>query len=153
MKSQFKSSAFAMRGVTLIELIVFIVIVAFVMAALLWTFSGTMRGSSTGKKLTSATQAAQQRMDVILGHVRTLRSTVGYGAINATNYDPCPPVGAWANQACASGSSTVTSSANFTSNVCGAGTGTDCFRITVTATDAVNQLGGSMTLTYQISNY
>ena len=141
------------RGFTLIELIAFIVIVAFVIVAMVQAFSGTSNGMATGKKLTAATQAAQQRMEVILAQMRNLRSTVGYGGINATNYDPCPPVGTWSNQACSSGSSIVASSANFSSDVCGAGTGTNCFQVTVTATDANSYLSGPITLVYQITNY
>jgi len=141
------------RGFTLIELVAFIVVVAIVMVALVQAFSGTMRGVATGKSMTVSTHAAQQRMDVILGQVRWLRSTVGYGGINAGNYDPCPPVGAWANQACASGAATVTSSVDFSANVCGAGLGTSCFEVTVTAIDANSYLGSPLTFTYQVSDY
>ncbi len=141
------------RGITLVELIAFIVIVSFVVVAMVQAFSGTMRGSATGKMYTDATQMAQQRMDVILGQVRYLRTTVGYAGINATNYDPCPPVGAWSNQACPPGFSNVSSSANFTSDICGAGTGTDCFQVTVSAKDANGYMSSPLTLTYQVWNY
>ena len=142
-----------MRGVTLIELVVFIVIVAIVVIAMVQAFSGTSRGVVTGKILTEATQAAQQRMEVILGQARWLRFVAGYASITAANYDPCPPVGAWANQACASGPITVSSSANFAANACGAGTGADCFEVTVTAIDTGGYMGAPLTLKYQISNY
>jgi type II secretory pathway pseudopilin PulG len=142
-----------MTGVTLIELIVFIVVVSFVMVAMFWTFSGTSRGLATGKMLTAATQAAQQRMEVILAQTRSLRSSIGFSGINVGNFDPCPPVGAWANQACSSGSSVVTSSADFSSDVCGAGTGLNCFRVTVTAIDANSHLKAPLTLTYLVWNY
>ncbi len=140
-------------GVTLIELIVFVVVVAVAMVAMLQVFSGTSRGLATGKMLTAATQAAQQRMEVILSQTRTLRASVGFAGINAGNFDPCPPVGTWANQACSSGSSTITSSANFSANICGAGSGTNCFRVTVTAIDANSNLGQPLTLTYLVWNY
>jgi type II secretory pathway pseudopilin PulG len=142
-----------MCGVTLIELIVFIVVVAVVMVALVQAFSGTSRGLATGKMLTAATQAGQQRMEVIIAQTRSLRSTVGYPAINASNYDPCPPVGSWSNQACSSGSSTVTSNADFSVDACGAGSGTNCFRVTVTAIDFNSNLGSPLTLAYQVWNY
>jgi len=141
------------RGVTLIELIVFIVIVAIVVVVLAQAFSGTGRGMATGKMLTAATQAGQQRMEVILAQVRYLRSTAGFSGITASNYDPCPPVGSWANQSCLSGSSTVTSSVDFSSNVCGAGAGTNCFQVTVSATDATASLGSPVKLIYQVWNY
>ena len=141
------------RGVTLIELIAFIVIVAFVVVAMVQAFSGTAKGVATGKMLTAATEAAQQRMEAILAQVRFLRSSVGYAGINAGNYDPCPPLGTWANQACSSGSSTVASSANFAADSCGIGAGTQCFLVTVTAIDVNSSLGAPLTLTYQIWNY
>jgi Tfp pilus assembly protein PilW len=154
----FQPSAFILqprrdRGVTLIELIVFIVIVAIVVVVLAQAFTGTGRGMATGKMLTAATQADQQRMEVILAQVRYLRSTVGYSGITAGNYDPCPPVGSWANQSCLSGSSTVTSSVDFSSNICGAGAGTDCFQVTVNATDVTASLGSPVKLVYQVWNY
>ena len=43
-----------MHGVTLIELVVFIVIVAIVVIAMMQSFSGTSRGTYTGKVLTEA---------------------------------------------------------------------------------------------------
>src|SRR3972149_7016404 len=79
------------RGVTHVELVVFIVVIAIVMIALLQAFSGTSRGLATGKMLTAATQAAQQRMEAIVAQTKYLRSTLGYAGINAGNYDPCPP--------------------------------------------------------------
>ena len=74
-------------GVTLVELIAFIVIVAIVAVALVQAFSGTMRGSHFGKEMTQATQLAQQRMEVILGQ----RKTLGYSSFIVGDYDPCQP--------------------------------------------------------------
>lgn len=73
------------RGFTLIELIMFIVIVGVVAAAMVQAFSATARGSYQGKQLTQATQLAQQRMEVILGQ----RWRRGYAAFDDTTYDPC----------------------------------------------------------------
>lgn len=74
-----------LRGLTLVELIMFIVIVGAVAAAMVQAFSGTARGSHLGKEITQATQLAQQRMEVILGQ----RWRLDYGAFDNTNYDPC----------------------------------------------------------------
>jgi type II secretory pathway pseudopilin PulG len=75
------------RGVTLVELILFIVIVAVVAAAMFQAFSGTMRGSHLGKEMTHATALAQERMEIILGQ----RKRLGYTSFIAGDYDPCQP--------------------------------------------------------------
>ncbi len=150
------------RGVTLVELIAFIVIVSIVATAMVQAFSGTMRGSDAGRELTQATQLAQQRMDVILGQIKSTRSASGYAGITSSNYDPCKsPVGSWTtahvcDTTIYSGVSySVNSSFNGASDACGAGTGTDCILITVTVTDPYNRLASSspLTLTYQVWNY
>lgn len=128
---------YRMRGVTLIELVMFIVIAAIVAAAMVQAFSGTMRGSYYGKELTQATQLAQQRMEVILGQ----RKTLTYAGFDANTFDPCDNVGPapWAAQACqttayAAGQFVVTSTFNGANDACGAGAGTNCREITVTVT-------------------
>lgn len=114
------------RGVTLVELIVFIVIAAIVAVAMLQAFSGTMRGSYYGKELTQGTQLAQQRMEVI----RAQRKTLGYSAfISSPNYDPCQS-GAWTGQLCTSTSSYSVKSTPPVANACGTG----CTPVTVTVT-------------------
>lgn len=123
-----------MHGVTLIELMVFIVVAGIVAVAMVQAFSGTMRGSYYGKELTQATQLAQQRMEFILGQRRAL----GYANFSATTYDPCAlAIAPWpATQTCsAAGSYTVSSaSSSFAADACGAGTGTNCRLINVVVT-------------------
>lgn len=68
-------------GFTLIEMVVFIVIVGIAAVALLRMFSQTMPRSPAPSQLTQATQLAQERMELILGR----RSVAGYAALN----DPC----------------------------------------------------------------
>ena len=119
-----------MRGVTLIELIAFIVIAGIAMVVLVQVFAVSTRGSHTGKQLTQGVHLAQQRMEVIHGQ----RNRLGYAGFTAATYDPCPPVGAWTAQACqtttyAGGSYTVTSA--FSDVACGA----DCKQVTVTVTE------------------
>lgn len=120
----------AARGVTLIELIAFIIIAGIAMVVLVQVFAVTTRGSHTGKQLTQGVHLAEQRLEVIRGQ----RVRLGYSGFTATTYDPCPPVGAWAAQACqttsyAGGSYTVTST--FSDVACGA----DCKQVVVTVTD------------------
>jgi len=76
------------RGFTLIEMVVFIVVVGVAAVALFRMFGQTMPRSPAPSQLTQATQLAQERMELILGR----RGVVGYNALN----DPCvggtPPV-------------------------------------------------------------
>ncbi len=120
----------AQRGVTLIEMIAFIVIAGIAMVVLVQVFAVSTRGSHTGKQLTQAVHLAQQRLEVIRGQ----RARLGYAGFTSATYDPCPPVGAWTAQACqttsyAGGSFTVTST--FSDVACGA----DCKQVTVTVTE------------------
>jgi type II secretory pathway pseudopilin PulG len=146
----------AVRGFTLVELIMFIVIMGVVAAAMVQAFSGTVRGSHTGKEMTQAIELAQQRMEVIAGQ----RKLLGYSGFNTSTYDPCDSVGlpAWTTQPCATttyqaGSFNVSSNpiSNFASDACGAGTGTNCKEVTVTVTAPD---GGTLArLTAQFWNY
>ena len=134
------------RGVTLVELIVFIVIAGIAMVVLVQVFALTTRGSHTGKQLTQGIHLAQQRLEVIRGQ----RERLGYAGFTAVTYDPCPPVGAWTAQACqttsyAGGSYTITST--FSDVACGA----NCKQVTVTVTEPD---GGTVSvLTTQFWNY
>ena len=72
------------RGFTLIEMIVFIVIVGVAAVALFRTFALTLpHGSVTPALLVQATQLAQERMELIVGQ----RDVLGYN--NAVDLDPC----------------------------------------------------------------
>ena len=78
-----------LRGFTLTELVVFIVIFGIAAVALFQTFRQTLPHSTTPTQLAQATQLAQERMELILGR----RSVAGYTALN----DPCvggtpPPI-------------------------------------------------------------
>lgn len=124
-----------LRGVTLVELVMFIAIAGIVAAAMVQAFSGTMRSAYYGKEITQATQIAQQRMEVILGQ----RKTLTYAGFDGNTFDPCDNVGAapWGAQACqtttyAAGQFAVTSTFNGANDACGAGTGTNCREVTVT---------------------
>jgi len=69
------------QGFTLLEMVVFIVIVGIAAVALFQTFRQTLPRSPTPTQLVQATQLAQERMELILGR----RGVVSYAALN----DPC----------------------------------------------------------------
>ncbi len=69
------------RGLSLIELIVFIVVMSIAVVAVMQGLSSALRGSLTPGQITQATQLAQERMELILA----TRQTRGYSGI----FDPC----------------------------------------------------------------
>jgi prepilin-type N-terminal cleavage/methylation domain-containing protein len=71
-----------LRGFSLVELLVFIVIFGIAAYALLRSFASVLPRSPTPAQLTQATLLAQERMELILGQ----RDALGY---NAANLDPC----------------------------------------------------------------
>ena len=81
------SSRFHARGVTLIELIAFIIIIGVLVSGLIGGFSTTLRGSGTPKQMTQALQLAQERMELI----RAQKDRLGFACFDAALYDPCNP--------------------------------------------------------------
>jgi len=79
-----RSVTAAQRGVTLIELIVFIVIMGISVTALLSMYRAVLPHGTTPAQITLATQLAQERMEVILGQ----RVARGYSPV--ASLDPCP---------------------------------------------------------------
>lgn len=78
-----KAANAAQRGVTLIELIVFIVIMGISVTALLSMYRAVLPRGATPAQITLATQLAQERMELILGQ----RVARGYSTVVLT--DPC----------------------------------------------------------------
>ena len=74
----------AQRGVTLIELIAFIVIMGISVVALLSMYRAVLPRGATPAEITLATQLAQERMELILGQ----RAARGYSPV--LSLDPCP---------------------------------------------------------------
>jgi Tfp pilus assembly protein PilV len=72
----------AQRGVSLIELIAFIVIMGISVTALLSMYRAVLPHGATPEEITLATQLAQERMELILGR----RVASGYSPL----VDPCP---------------------------------------------------------------
>lgn len=141
-------------GFTLVELIMFIVIMGVVAVAMVQAFSGTMRGSHFGKELTQGTQLAQQRMEVILGQ----RKTLGYTLFTTGDYDPCQS-GSWTGPLCIPLPPCVPGNycvASIPPVACGTG----CSEITVkvaspydTVTAACGSSDGPICLVAQVWNY
>src|SRR5450759_4630801 len=75
--------ASAQHGVTLIELIVFIVIMGISVVALLSMYRAVLPRGATPAQITLATQLAQERMELLLGQ----RVADGYSTVVFT--DPC----------------------------------------------------------------
>jgi len=75
------------RGLTLIELVVFIVIVGIAAFALLGSFRALLPRSPTAAQLTQATQLAQERVELILGQRNSPLAGRGYN--NTVDLDPC----------------------------------------------------------------
>ncbi len=74
-------AVFRARGFSLIELVIFIVIVSIMGVALLASFSVTTRSSPDAGQMTQATQLAQERIELILAQ----RRAAGFAAF----VDPC----------------------------------------------------------------
>lgn len=72
------------RGLTLVEVVVFIVILAVVVTGLVAAFAGALRLSGTPQQAYQALQLAQGRTELILGQKKRL----GFGAFTAS-FDPC----------------------------------------------------------------
>ncbi|MEW6330518.1 MAG: type II secretion system protein [Pseudomonadota bacterium] len=73
------------QGVTLIELIAFIVIIGVLISGLASGFSTAMRGGNVSREVTQALQLAQERMELI----RARKDVVGFACFTGTRYDPC----------------------------------------------------------------
>jgi len=71
----------AARGFTLIEVVVFIVVVGVAAVALLQMFRQMLPRSPTPAQMAQASQLAQERLELIMGR----RSVVGFAGLN----DPC----------------------------------------------------------------
>jgi len=76
---------FHVRGVTLVELIAFIIIVGVLVSGLMAGFATTLRGSAVSKQVTQALQLAQERMELILAR----KDVAGFACFTGTRFDPC----------------------------------------------------------------
>lgn len=143
------------RGVTLIELIAFIIVVGVLVTGLASGFSSTMRGGNDSREITQALQLAQERMELI----RARRDVVGFACFTGTRFDPCqaaalagscPAMAVSTHPACNSTLGyTVTAALDETGACMGGDTNYKC--ITVTAAGAG---GGTLSrLQAAVANY
>ncbi len=112
------------RGVSLIELIVFIVIAGIVVAALMFGMSAAVRTAPLPREMHQGLQLAQGRMELILA--QRSRPT-GFAGFNSATFDPCAPPGG-AQQAClAPAAYTVVTPCFYTgAGTCGFGAANTC---------------------------
>ena len=82
-------------GVSLIEVIVFIVITAVVVVGLVAGMSGALRTAPKPREMHQGLQLAQGRMELILAQ----RTRLGFGGFTSATFDPCAPPGG-AQEAC-----------------------------------------------------
>lgn len=73
------------RGVTLVELVVFIVVVGIALSGVLLAFAATERGVPTVAQLEQARVLAASRMELVLGQ----KPVLGFDCFNAPLADPC----------------------------------------------------------------
>lgn len=145
------------HGVTLVELIAFIIIVGLLVSGLMSGFSVTMRGSATPMQVTQALQLAQERMELI----RARKDVVGFACFTGTRYDPCtaailvppcPAMPASAHPACNAATTlgyTVTPALDETGACMGGDANFKCITVTVT-----NASGGQLArLQAAVANY
>ncbi len=83
----YMSQPLRQRGVSLIELIVFMVVMGVIAVALANSLTIGLRAGSSTAELTQAQQIAQERMELILGQ----RQRNYFSGFTATNFDPCGP--------------------------------------------------------------
>jgi len=72
-------------GVTLIELIIFIMIIAIVTTGVMTAFNRLLSGTTTAHQLNQAAYLARQRLELILPQ----RQVIGFAGFTAATFDPC----------------------------------------------------------------
>ena len=113
----------ACRGVTLLELVIFIVIAGLAVAGLVVGMSGAVRTAPMSKEMHQGLQLAQGRMELILAQ----RTRLGFAAFTSATFDPCAPPGG-AQEAClAPATYTVVAPCLYTgAGTCGFGAANTC---------------------------
>lgn len=133
---------FHARGVTLVELIAFIIIIGVLVSGLAAGFNASMRGGGTSRDVTQALQLAQERMELI----RARKDVVGFACFTGTRFDPCqnaaaagscPAMAASTHPACSAATTlgyTVTPALDETGACLGSDPDFKCVTVTVTKT-------------------
>jgi len=126
-------------GVSLIELIVFILVVGVVIAGLVIGMSSAVRTAPQPREMHQGLQLAQGRMELILAQ----RTRLDFGPFTNATFDPCVPPGG--QEACLAPTNYAVTSCFFTgagtcgfgaTNTCNAGDANyKCVRVRVTGPD------------------
>jgi len=99
-------------GYSLIELVMFIVILGILGAALFSAFGIALQGSGDSYPNSDAARLAQERMELILAQRRAL----GFAGFTAASFDPCTATPPSTQAVCAAIPAGYTVSAAFTGN-------------------------------------
>jgi type II secretory pathway pseudopilin PulG len=113
------------RGATLVEMVMFIVIMAVVVGGLILAFTASLRSAPQSKRMTEALGLAKERMELI----RAQRQRLGFYGFTNTTYDLCP---ASAHPSCNTTFGYTVQSCFYTGTVapqdaCGFGSTAQCF--------------------------
>ncbi len=73
------------RGFSLIELLIFIMVVGLMGVALFSAFSAALLGAGERERSVRSAQLAQERLELILAQ----KHAVGFAGFGAANFDPC----------------------------------------------------------------
>ncbi len=73
------------QGLSLIELLIFMVICGILAVGILRAFDSVLAGSAEPDRLSRAVQLAEERLELILGQ----RHVQGFAAFNSATFDPC----------------------------------------------------------------
>jgi type II secretory pathway pseudopilin PulG len=109
------------RGATLLEALMFIVIIGVAMAGLVVGLSGSVRFGPEPKEMHQGLQLAQGRMELILEQ----RNNLGFAGFTGATFDPCVPPGG--QEACLAPATYAVTSCLYTgAGTCGFGNATTC---------------------------
>ena len=144
----------ACRGVSLVELIVFIVVTGIVAAALIAGMAAAVRTAPVPRVMHQGLQLAQGRMELILAQ----RKSLGFSNFTSATFDPCQPPGG-AQEACLAPAAYAATACFYTgagtcafgaANTCQSGNvDYKCVRVRVTGSD-----GSTLTqLDAMVANY
>ena len=136
MKSERRS-----KGFTLIELIIFIVILAALSTVLASVFTNTLKGSPRAAAVAKVAELAQERMELILAK----RGQVSFSSFTSSVFDPCTSVPASTQGPCAGVPSGYTVTSSLQTNWNG---DTNYKVVTVTVTST-----GTYNLQYLVASY
>ena len=112
----------ACRGVSLVELVVFIVIIGIVAAALIAGMAAAVRSAPVPRAMHQGLQLAQGRMELILAQ----RERLDFPGFTSATFDPCQPPGG-AQEACLAPAGYAATACFYTgAGTCGFGAANTC---------------------------